>query len=171
MDGLADVIQNKIIPVVSKVAPLLGSVLGTPLVGVGIALLSQAFGVDPRDVNALAKVINDEPEAAIKLKTIEYDHAETLARIAAQNFATATADKQDARKYSPQYKDFLRHMAWFVTAGFFGSMILLYAPLDIQPNERELLSMLVGMLVSKWQTIIDFFYGAAHENGGFKNGE
>jgi hypothetical protein len=30
--------------------------------------------------------------------------------------------------------------------------------------------MLVGMLVSKWQTIIDFFYGSSSKHGGFENG-
>ena len=168
MDGLIDVIESDILPIVSKAAPLLGSVLGTPLAGVAISLIAKAFGVDPHDTDALSKVLDDSPETAIKLKTVEYDHAETLAKIAAQNYPTEVDDRKDARLYTVQYKDFLRHMAYVVTIGFFGALILLFSPIPLNNNvnERELLSMLVGMLVSKWQTIIDFFYGSSTKHGG-----
>lgn len=56
-------------------------------------------------------------------------------------------------------RDFLRHMAYLVTIGFFGSLIMLFLPITVTNTQRELLSMLIGMLASKWQTIIDFYYG------------
>jgi hypothetical protein len=171
MGGLTDVIETKILPVVSKVAPLLGSVLGTPLAGVAISLMSQAFGVNPSDLNALNNAISESPEAAIKLKTLEYEHAETLAKIASTDYDTEVEDRKDARELAKtvDYKDFLRHMAYIVTAGFFCALLLLFCPIPINPQGRELLSMLVGMLVSKWQTIIDFFYGSSRSRqGGLK---
>jgi hypothetical protein len=56
------------------------------------------------------------------------------------------ADRRDARANAPLYKDFLRHMAYLVTAGFFGALMLLFLPVTVNPDARELLSMLVGML-------------------------
>lgn len=161
-------IIGEIAGVVGKIAPVLGTVLGSPLAGVGISLLSQLFGVKTDDLDGLLGKINETPESAIKIKTLEYEHIETLAKIASTDYSTEVDDRKDARKNSVLYKDFLRHMAYLVTFGFFAALFVLFLPLPINGNERELLSMLVGMLVSKWQTIIDFFYGSSRvkQQGG-----
>lgn len=168
MGGLTDVIETKILPIVSKAAPLLGAVLGTPLAGFGLSLIAQAFGVNSKNLDAISSALSTTPDAEIKLKTLEYDHAETLEKIASQNYITEVDDRKNARQNGVLYKDFLRHMAYLVTAGFFGALLLLFSPVHLDPDGRELLSMLVGMLVSKWQTIIDFFYGSSRKQGGSK---
>lgn len=149
------------LPLVSKTAPLLSAVLGTPFAKVAMVLLGQAFGVNSNNADDIRAAILKDPEAGIKLKTIEYEHAEMLAKISSKDYMTEVEDRKDARKNGVLYKDFLRHMAFIVTGGFFGALILLFSPLSINNESRELLSMLVGMLVSKWQTIIDFFYGSS----------
>jgi hypothetical protein len=164
MDGLIDVIESDVLTLVSKAAPLLGSVLGTPLAGIAISLIAHAFGVDSKNLTNLTNVMRNDPEAAIKLKTLEYEHAEVLAKVASSDFATEVSDKKDARQYSVIYKDFLRHMAYMVTVGFFLALFMMFIPLHISAEEKNLLSMLVGMLASKWQTIIDFFFGSTHPN-------
>lgn len=164
MAGLAGVIENDILPFVSKAAPLLGSVLGTPLAGVAISLIANAFGVNPKDISGISSALSADPEAAIKLKTIEFEHAETLAKVASTDYATEVEDRKDARQYGGLYKDFLRHMAYLVTLGFFAALFLLFLPLQVTEEEKNLLSMLVGMLASKWQTIIDFFFGSSRHN-------
>lgn len=60
---------------------------------------------------------------------------------------------------------FLRVMAYLVTIGFFGSLVMLFLPITVSSTQRELLSMLIGMLASKWQTIIDFYYGNSKKKG------
>ncbi len=84
-----------------------------------------------------------------------------LAKIASTDYYTEVSDRVDARKYSSEYKDFLRHMAYVITLGFFAALALMFLPIVVDNSEKELLSMLIGMLVSKWQTIIDFFYGSS----------
>lgn len=169
MAGLIDVIESSgLVGAVSKVAPILGTVLGTPLAGIGVSLLASLFGVDPKNVKELASVIKDDPESSIKIKTLEYEHVETLAKIASTDYGIEVDDRKNARQTAVLYKDFLRHMAYLVTFGFFGALVLLFCPIPINPSARELLSMLVGMLASKWQTIIDFFYGSSRKQGGLK---
>lgn len=73
----------------------------------------------------------------------------------------ALISEKKKKKRNVPYKDFLRHMAYLVSFGFFGALLLLFLPITINPSARELLSMLIGMLASKWQTIIDFFYGSS----------
>jgi hypothetical protein len=165
MGGLIDVIESKIIPAVGKIAPLLGSVLGTPLAGIALSLISSAFGIDPKKLDDLDHAITNDPDAANKLRTIENDHSEMLAKIASTDYSTEVSDRIDARKYGEQYKDFMRHMAFLVTFGFFMALFGLFLPLTITGDEKNLLSMLVGMLAAKWSTIIDFFFGSSRQNG------
>ena len=127
--------------------------------GVVVSLLSGLFGCK---VDALDAAIAADPDAALKLKTLETEHVEFLANIDRQNFATETADRQDARKYSEANRPFLITMAFVVTGGFFGVLLLMFVPWDFSEESKNLLSMLVGMLASKWQTIIDFFFGSCH---------
>ncbi len=164
MAGSIGVIGGDVLNFVSKSAPLLGAVLGTPLASVAVSLLSQVFRVPTSDLDALAKTILNDPGAGAKLAEIEFKHQEALAQIASQDYAHEVDDRIDARKNGGQYKDFMRHMAYLVTLGFFGAFVMLFIPIVFDGGQRELLSMLVGMLVSKWQTIIDFFYGSSHPN-------
>jgi len=165
MGGSLDVIVSS----VSKIAPILGGVLGTPLAGVAVGLLAKCFGVDVSNLSDLAHKIATDPDSAVKIKQLENEHVETLQKIITQNYAIEVDDRKDARKTGILYTDFLRHMAYVVTLGFFLALGFLFIPIEINPNARELLSMLVGMLASKWQTIIDFFYGSTHaQNKRFK---
>jgi hypothetical protein len=71
----------------------------------------------------------------------------------------------ESEKKAVLYRDFLRHLAYVVTFGFFAALLFLFLPITFNSEGRELLSMLVGMLASKWQTIIDFFYGSSKQGG------
>jgi hypothetical protein len=164
MGGLTDVIKSDLLPLVAKSAPLLGTVLGSPLAGVAVSLIASAFGVDPKNVTALTSLLSSSPDASLKLKELEFQHCEMLTKIASTDYATEVDDRKDARQYGVQYKDFMRHMAYLVTIGFFAALFALFLNLNVTGEEKNLLSMLVGMLASKWQTIIDFFFGSSRHN-------
>ncbi len=170
MAGLTDVILSDVFPLVAKVSPLLGTVLGSPFAGLAISLICKAFNVDVSKPDQLAATIANDPQASDKLKALEIEHSDILAKMASTDYQTEVADRESARGNALMFKDFLRHMAYLVTFGFFLALFALFLPIPFENNERELLSMLVGMLVSKWQTIIDFFFGSSQQQkqGGFK---
>lgn len=162
MAGLTEAIESSgLAKLIGKVAPGLGALLGGPAAGIGLAMLANAFGV-AGDPEKLASVIGSDPDAVMRLKQLEYNHAESITKL-------TVTDIQDARQYGAQYGGFMKALAWFVTVGFFAALLLLFVPFKLDPNERELVSMLVGMLVSKWQTIIDFFYGSSQKGTGGRN--
>ncbi len=163
MAGLVDVIESSLLNIVSKSAPLLGTVLGMPgWAGIGLSLIAKAFGLNSNDQNDIMQAISGTEDAESKLKQIETSNAPVLAEIAMKNFALETADKQSAREYGDHYKEFLKAMAIIVTIGFFGALGMVFTiGTGINEIEKELLCILLGMLASKWQTIIDFFYGAS----------
>ena len=85
MTGLTTL--ESIAGMVGKSAPLLGTVLGSPLAGIGVSLLAQLFGVNPKDTDKLMEAIKNDPEAAIKIKTLEFQHQEALLQLESQNYA------------------------------------------------------------------------------------
>lgn len=170
MAGLSDVIvSNGLLSFVGKVAPLLGTALGSPIGGIALSLIANAFGVKNSDAGEILNALQSAPDAAMRLKQLEMDHQEALLKISSQDFQTEVADKQDARKYAENYKGFLMLMAIMVTSGFFLCLFLIFSEgININDSEKQLLTLLIGMLASKWQTIIDFFYGASRYQGGIK---
>lgn len=164
-------LKNALEKIVQGVSPLLASVLVSPFAGTAISLLANAFGVGKDKINDLANVILADPDHLLKIKQVEAEHTQALAKIASQDYVTEVSDRINARSNAQLYKDFLRHMAYFVTIGFFSALAMLFLPLDINANARELLFMLVGMLASKWQTIIDFFYGSTHAQNNLSHGK
>lgn len=72
-----------------------------------------------------------------------------------------TSSEKGHHKKHFSHKSFLKNMAYLVTIGFFSALLFLFFNENINTAARELLSMLIGMLASKWQTIIDFYYGAS----------
>jgi hypothetical protein len=161
MDGLSDVIESKILPLVADVAPLLASALGSPLAGGALELLLKKFDCTGAGVARLEQVITQDPNRIDKLKSLELENTEALAKISASKYQATLLDKEDARKYELINKKFLRWMAVLITIGFFGALTATFLPLNISAEEKNLLSILVGMLASKWQTIIDFFFGSS----------
>ncbi len=168
MDGSNDATESNqgfthtLAKVVGTVAPLVAAGLSGNAASVIVALLGSVFGVQSGSVADILGKIQTDPDMAFKLRKLETDHAEFLAGCDSKNLETESIDRQDARKYSGTYKTFLIQMAFLVTAGFFSILLLLFVPWDISDEGKNLLSMLVGMLASKWQTIIDFFFGSSH---------
>lgn len=171
MDGLIDAIVSDIVPLIERAAPTLSSVLLSPFSSIVVSLISHAFGKASGDITGLKAVLSD-PELtqqnALRLRELEYAHAAQFAQLASQDYKIEVDDRMDARKQALIFRDFLRHMAYLITAGFFIALFMLFAPITISEDEKNLLFLLVGMLASKWQTIIDFFYGSHHKQGESK---
>ena len=158
MAGSIGVIASELVHAIESSAPGLATALGSPVAGVVVSILESAFHVAAPD---LVHTIASDPTAPVKLRELDNQHSEALAAVDAGAYQTEVSDRIDARAHGSEYSDFLRHEAYLVTIGFFLAIALVSAPLKFDPHERELLSMLIGMLASKWQTIVDFFYGSS----------
>jgi hypothetical protein len=147
---------------VAKYAPLLGAVL--PIPG-GLAIgqaIAAVFGGDPQNTDDLIKRIEGDPDREIKLKEIEATKQTEITRL-------ILADKQSARQREIDYikatgktDQTLKYLSFIVTFGFFIALFLLFLPaLDVNEQEKNLILVLLGMLASKWQTIIDYYFGSS----------
>jgi len=157
-------IFSDLIKLVTGYAPELGAALAGPAGGLVGTLVASVFGGSKDNPEELIKRIQTDPEAPIKLKTLEYQHQEELAKLKLNDYQVEVNDRVDARKYGIEYKDFMRRMAYIVTAGFFVALFVLFCPqVNLNTDEKQMMSIVLGMLVGKWQTIIDFFYGSSHK--------
>lgn len=76
---------------VGKVAPLLGTALGGPAGSLAGGLIAQALGVDERP-DAVAQALQTDPDAAIKLRTVESNNATELRRCMIEAETTRLAE-------------------------------------------------------------------------------
>lgn len=72
MDGSNDVTGfEALVSIVSKYAPSVATILGSPLAGIGISLLCDLFNVGHNNVDELHKAIENDNNAPMKIKNIE----------------------------------------------------------------------------------------------------
>jgi hypothetical protein len=150
--------------VVKYGAPLLGTALGGTGGGLIGKLIADYFGGDIKDIDDLINKISLDPDKEIKLKQIESNERIELERL-------ITLDKQSARQRETEFikatgtKDYtLKNLAYITVIGFFGVLFTLFMQhIDINETEKQLLAVLIGMLASKFQTIIDYYFGASRE--------
>lgn len=120
MDWSWDGVKNT----VAKAAPLLGSALGGPAGGAVGGLIASALGVEEKP-DAIAKALENDPEAIIKLQELQKTHqrdlermhleAETarLSEINQTMRAEATANDGYVRRWRPTF-GYMVALTWLV---------------------------------------------------------
>lgn len=83
---------------VTNAAPILGTALGSPFLGIATSLIADKFGVSAQDTEKLWETIKNDPESTIKLKQIENTHIEALQQIASNDYKTESMDRESARQ-------------------------------------------------------------------------
>ena len=84
--------------VIKAGAPLLGGALFGPAGSVIASIISGKFGVSPDATpDQVLTAIKGDPDAALKLRQIETDHAERLQELENDQLRIETADVQSAR--------------------------------------------------------------------------
>lgn len=136
-------------------APTIAGALGGPFASTAVSLLESAFGVKS---DSLPQAIQSDPEAQIKLKKLELDHAEAMQRLNDEDVESARDNEVKTNN-----KFFINFLTILLTIGFFGAMILL-AFASESAQEVDLLKMMVGILGTAWVSAMNFHYGATHRD-------
>jgi len=170
MSGWTDALN-----VVVKLALTIGTVLGGPLVGGGLAALESVFGLTPKSdastddrQNAIAAAISGAtPEQLAAMRAKDQDYAlamaqagfkdvETLASLKVQDTISAR-DMQTANKsIVPAWLTFL------ITAGFFGLLIGLFV-YPVPEGAKALIYSATGTLGTVWLVVVHFWFGSTSD--------
>jgi len=156
MTGLTTL--ESIAGMVGKSAPLLGTVLGSPLAGIGVSLLAQLFGVNPKDTDKLMEAIKNDPEAAIKIKTLEFQHQEALLQLESQNYAAEVNDRTNARAREIALRDYV---PTFLAVGF----LLNYALIQFYcvTHNNTVNDIISARFQDVLIMIMSYYFGSSHK--------
>lgn len=161
-----------VISVISKAAPVLGSLFGPAgtavgaVAGTGLNLVARALGVEPTE-DAVKQAIATDPEAALKLAQYEMLHKIELQKLEIQVMQMEYADTADARRMSsdkmkstgkPDLNLYI--LAWTIIIGFFALIgFLLKVPIPV--DQSGVIFMLFGALSTGFGQVLQFFFGSS----------
>tara|TARA_R110000868_G_scaffold384359_1_gene651815 strand:- start:51 stop:542 length:492 start_codon:yes stop_codon:yes gene_type:complete len=138
------------------IAPGLATAVAGPLGGLAVTALAEKFGVSD-DVNAVAKAISGDPDAAIKLAEIDL-----------RQFELENADRDSARKREVEVAASGSHLAQLVvpvlalgtvslTFIFIG--ILLFK--EISSAQQQLVIFALGYATAAAQQVLSYYFGSS----------
>jgi hypothetical protein len=143
-----------------QIAPTIASAMGGPLVGMAVAAISKATGVDPTEVSDLIgnNKLSAEQIAQVKIAEIEL---QKQAQELGLNFEKLEVeDRKSAREMQATTRSLMPPvLAGTVTVGFFGIMVMMFIGKVDSANPAIL--MMLGSLGTAWTGIIAYYFGSS----------
>jgi hypothetical protein len=149
--------MDELLGLLRGIAPAVATAVGGPLGGLAVTAIANKFGVAD-DVQAVAKAIAGDPEAATKLAELDLRQfeLENADRDSARHMQETALNQDD--KYA---KHFIYNFAWFWSVGsmaYFFAITFGTVPASGKDFGNIILGFLLGTAVA---TIISFFYGSS----------
>ena len=142
-------------------APLLGGVVGGPA-GASIgSMIASKFGVENKP-DQIANAINSDPEAAIKLRSIELDNKTELEKIAMELARSEIADKQNARKEN-KHSVMPAVLSGVLSLIIVGIIYMLFYTV-VPEGSKDVLFMLLGVVVKEWGGAMQYWFGTTRSS-------
>ena len=149
--------MDELLGILKGIAPAVATAVGGPLGGLAVTAIANKFGVAD-DVQAVAKAIAGDPEAASKLAELDLKQfeLENADRDSARHMQETALNQDD--KFA---KHFIYWFAWFWSVGsmaYFFAITFGQVPASGKDFGNIILGFLLGTAVA---TIISFFYGSS----------
>ena len=161
-------------------APMVGTLLGGPVGGMAgglIKMVGGALGLEPEETtpDRVLQIIEQDPQALLKLKEMEMANAVELQRLVLQQDQMYLQDRQDARrrqweseKATGKRDTNLYVLAYLFTLGFFVTIIVMTGlalsnkmPAGIPDYVVFLLGNLFGTLTAGVGAVVQYFFGSS----------
>lgn len=152
--------------IVKGVAPVIGTLLGGPLVGTGIKALAEVLlpGDPEPTLEKLERAVQSgmTPDQLIALKRIDGEVKVKLAEGGIRLEEIHAGDRDSARKMQTATGSWAPAVLAAVTVlGFFGTLLALVSGSAIMPKEYELLvGGLIGTLGACLTQVFNYFFGS-----------
>jgi hypothetical protein len=153
--------MDELLSLLKGVAPTLATIVAGPLGGAAVSALAGKFGVTD-SVEAVAKAIAGDPQAAQKLADMELEYAKLDAadRDSARKRELEIAVSAEAPWYSKMVTPLIAvgvFIAWSFVQWFLLNNI-------IAPEMREIVLRLLGQLDAAFMLILTYYFGASHKH-------
>lgn len=144
---------SQIIPTLERVAPTIASLLGGPLVGMGVQTLESFFGLTPppdgsdksRQAAVISAVAGMDPDAAVKLATIDADLKAKMAQAGIDMAKVDADDRNSARGRATAMHDFMPSL--LAGLAIVGTFAMVFAVVKYGVS-KEVDPMLAGGLIA-----------------------
>lgn len=154
-------IMDDIISAVKGFSPLLATALGSPLSGIALSLLGSAFGSTSKSPEEILSLIHGDPLANLKIKELEYHHAEELGKISSDDYKTEVDDRKNAREKEKEVKDHTpSNLAYILTVGIFSSLFYLFTN-PVPTKNRELIVSILSAMTTVWIAAMAYYHGSS----------
>jgi hypothetical protein len=155
--------MNELLALLKGIAPTLATAVAGPLGGAAVSAIAGKFGVSD-SVEAVAKAIAGDPQAAQKLAELELEYAKLDA-----------ADRDSARKRELEISTSAA-APWYskiVTPALALGVFLLWAAINytmltskdaIPSDMREIVIRMLGSLDAATMLILSYYFGNSHKH-------
>jgi hypothetical protein len=153
--------MNDLFNLLKGIAPTLATAVAGPLGGAAVSALASKFGVSD-SVEAVAKAISGDPEAAAKLQELELEYAKLDAadRDSARKNEVALATSNQVPVLNKSVTPILAIIiviAW--------GLIQYHLLTHVVPTEmREIIIRVLGTLDGALVMVLSYYFGASHKH-------
>lgn len=155
--------MNDLLNLLKGVAPALATAVAGPLGGAAISAIASKFGVSD-SVEAVAKAIAGDPEAAQKLAELELEYAklDMADRDSARKRESEIATSSSAPWYSKMVTPALALGVFFLWAAI--NYTMLTGKEAIPTDMREIIIRMLGSLDAATMLILSYYFGNSHKH-------
>jgi hypothetical protein len=153
--------MDELLSLLKGVAPALATAVAGPLGGAAVSAIASKFGVSD-SVEAVAKAISGDPQAAQKLAELELEYARLDAadRDSARKRELEIATSAAAPWYSKMVTPVLAVGMFLLWAGV--NVLLLSS--NIPDAMREIVIRMLGSLDAATMLILSYYFGNSHKH-------
>ena len=150
--------MNELFGLLKGIAPTLATAVAGPLGGAAVTALASKFGVSD-SVDAVAKAIAGDPQAAEKLQELELEYAKLDAqdRDSARKAYIAVATSENATKLEKLVVPVLALGVVGLAFGLIGVLMFVDTPND----QQQLVIFALGFITSAAGQVLSFYFGSS----------
>jgi len=150
--------MNELFNILKGIAPTLATAVAGPLGGVAVTALANKFGVSD-SIDAVAKAIAGDPQAAEKLQELELEYAKLDAqdRDSARKAYAAVATSENATKLEKLVVPVLA----LGVVGLAFSLIGVLMFVDTPNDQQQLVIFALGFITSAAGQVLSFYFGSS----------
>ena len=150
--------MNELFNILKGIAPTLATAVAGPLGGATVTALASKFGVSD-SIDAVAKAIAGDPQAAEKLQELELEYAKLDAqdRDSARKAYAAVATSENATKLEKLVVPVLALGVVGLAFGLIGVLMFVDTPND----QQQLVIFALGFITSAAGQVLSFYFGSS----------
>lgn len=148
---------------VEKIAPTLASMIGGPLAGTAVGVISQAVLGRPTasDTELSAALAGATPDQIIALKKADDDFKAQMAQVDLQFEQLSETDRANARAREIATKDVTPKILAYLVVALFAVAMYLLARQEIPAANRDAMNQMIGVLYLAVGGVLNYYFGSS----------